>query len=151
MTALIQGWGSMRSYVSGFLIVGIVVVFAGCGEPPKGGPRVEVFPVSGEVFVGGEPAKGAFVNLHTAGAAVPSSGQVDESGKFEIATYGQADGAPVGTYKLTVTWPAPQGISGRLDGPDRLNGRYSDPAKSTFEVQVVDAPVSVPRLELTAK
>ncbi len=141
----------MRDYIGVCLAAVLVASLAGCGEPPKGGPRVEVFPVGGEVFVDGAPAIGATVNLHSEGAPAPSTAQVDESGKFAIATYGAADGAPVGTYKLTVIWPAPVGISGRLDGPDRLGDRYSDPKESEYVVEVVDGPVTIPKLELTAK
>jgi hypothetical protein len=139
----------MRHYIGVVLAVGLAALLAGCGQP-KGGDRVEVFPVTGEVFVDGNPAVGATVNLHKDNAPVPSTATVDATGKFVIATYGQADGAPKGTYKLTVIWPAPEGISGRLDGPDRLKERYADPTASEFVVEVVDAPVTVPKLELTA-
>lgn len=141
----------MREYLDVCWKVGVVALMVGCGEAPKGGPRVEVFPVSGEVFVDGAPAMGATVILHMENAAAPSTAQVDATGKFAIATYGAADGAPVGTYKLAVTWPAPVGISGRLDGPDRLKGRYADPTASEYVIEVVDGPVTIEKLELTTK
>lgn len=139
----------------------VVVTFAclGCGKEQKGGDRLEVFPVSGEVFVDGDPAQGAMVFMHPdtphqipeGARPVSSTAQVDENGKFEIATYGAADGAPAGKYKVTIIWEQAVGISGRPDGPDKLRGRYSNPQESKIEVEVAAGPVTIPRIELKSR
>lgn len=141
-----------------YLMCLAIAVVAGCGEPPKGGERLAVFPVSGEIFVDGEPAEGASVlltpvtphNLPASAAPIASTGAVDDSGKFVISTYESGDGAPNGKYKLTVTWQPSMGLS-KKERPDKLRGRYSDPGKSEIEVDVADGEVSIPRIELKSK
>ena len=140
-------------------VVLVTVACLGCGGEPKGGTRLDVFPVSGEIFFDGEPAKDAMVLLHPetphevpeGSRPISSTAQVDENGKFVVSTYSSEDGAPAGKYKVTVTWAQAVGMSGRLDGPDKLKGRYSDPAQSTIEFEVADSAVTVPRIELSAR
>ncbi len=146
------------------VILSIVVsLCVGCGEP-KGGPRLEVVPIQGEVFVDGEPAFEAFVHLHpkTAhvmpreGQVIASKGQVDETGKFMVSTYIQADGAPPADYDITITWNEATGImKNQWEGPDRLSGKYADVEKTEFHVTVPDRiegeALVIPRFDLTKK
>lgn len=141
----------------------VVLLFAGCGEP-KGGPRLKVVPIQGEVFVDGEPALEAFVHLHPKtdhimpreGQVIASKGQVDASGKFVISTYIQADGAPPADYDITITWNEATGIMrNQWEGPDRLKGRYADVEKTEFHLTVPDRiegeALVIPRFDLTKK
>lgn len=131
----------------------------GCGGDQKGGDRLAVFPVSGEVFAGGEAAVGAMIYLHPdsphqlpeGARPISSTGIVDESGKFVISTYASADGAPSGNYKATITWPKAVGITGRPDGDDRLRGKYGDPQKSEIVIEVAETPVTVPRIDVATR
>ena len=149
----------MRRCLSVLMLLGAVACWGCGGAPPKGGERLDVFPVSGEAFADGKPAKDAMVLLHPetphqlpeGARPISSSGQVDENGKFVISTYGNADGAPAGKYKVTISWPAAVGMSGRLDGEDRLGGRYSDPKSSQIEFEVAGSPVTIPRIDLSTQ
>ncbi|NQT12783.1 MAG: hypothetical protein HQ582_08540, partial [Planctomycetes bacterium] len=98
---------------------GSLALVAACSEGPKGGERLEVYPVEGEVFVDGQPAEGAMVVLQPVTPRVlpegtqpvGSTGQVDASGKFTISTYSSGDGAPAGKYGVSVTWIELVGLS----------------------------------------
>ncbi|HRX81712.1 MAG TPA: hypothetical protein P5307_21735 [Pirellulaceae bacterium] len=141
----------------------LALLCVGCGEP-KGGPRLDVVPIQGEVFVDGEPAHEAFVHLHPVtehvmpreGQVIASQGQVDEGGKYKISTYVQYDGAPPADYKITITWNEATGtMRNAWDGPDRLKGKYADVEKTEFRVTVPDQieedAVVIPRFDLTKK
>lgn len=136
------------------------VMLSSCGGGPKGGERIQIFPVHGEVFIDGKPGKDAFVFLHpkqpvdnpNPGRPIASLARVNEKGEFKISTYESGDGAPPGEYTISVTWNEATGImKDRFDGPDRLKGRYADPEKTGFKVEVPEnapAPIVIPRLNL---
>jgi hypothetical protein len=135
-------------------------MLSSCGEP-KGGPRLDVAPVEGEVFVDGKPALEGFVHLHPVtphemprpDQAIASKGQVDEEGKFKVSTYVNEDGAPPGEYKITITWNEATGVMlNSWEGPDRLKGKYANVETTQFSVTVPerpDGPVVIPRFDLT--
>jgi len=141
-------------------VVVALLMLSSCGEP-KGGPRLKVAPVEGEVFVDGKPLDEGFVHLHPvtphemprADQVVASMGQVDEEGKFKISTYINEDGAPPGEYKITITWKEATGLmKNQWGGPDRLKGKYADVETTQFRVTVPerpDGPVVIPRFDLT--
>lgn len=138
------------------------LVLTGCKEP-KGGPRLDVVPIEGEVTVDGEPPKDAFVHLHPVtphqmpreGQVIASKGHVDESGKFQVSTYIQHDGAPPGDYKITITWNEATGLmKNAWDGPDRLKGKYADLEKTEFQITVPadqEGAFVIPKFELSTK
>jgi len=115
---------------------------AGCSDG-----RVKTYPAAGQILVGGEPAGGAVVVF----CPVPDSGEIerlrpwgktDSTGSFQLATFVRGDGAPEGTYRVTVRWPKATRRQGRPPtaepddkpgGPiqgDLLKGRYARPDKS---------------------
>jgi hypothetical protein len=120
--------------------VGLVLAFAlmvGCGADPN---RPETFPVRGQLFVNGRPAEGARVVLHPKNGesfdqrGSRPQGTVGADGSFELTTYGEADGAPEGTYEVSIFWLAnPDAVN---PGPDRLGGRFSVPGESGITVEV---------------
>src|SRR4051794_13689578 len=96
------------------------------------------FPVSGQVLLNGQPAKGLRVTFFHSGdwgvrAIVPQAWTEDD-GRFELATYGVKDGAPAGDYRVTVEWPAYH--RGKNWGPDKLGGKYADADKSGLTAHV---------------
>lgn len=120
------------------------LILAGCGG--GGENRKACFPVSGELFVGGQPAAGAQVVLFPKQNAVAAEwekgfprGWVDATGGFRIGTYETDDGAPPGEYAAVVTWPN-ESNEEEADSAerDRLRGRYADPAKSSLAVVVAE-------------
>jgi hypothetical protein len=86
------------------------------GSPPTG--PIPVHPVGGQVTYQGKPVPGALVVFHAANPAATAStkpgedaptgpptpvGTTDADGKYKMHTYIGDDGAPVGSYKVTVT------------------------------------------------
>jgi len=108
---------------------------AGCGD---GKPTP--YPASGSVRVGGKEADGALVRLWPVGADGPDAvrplGYVQPDGTFQLTSYKENDGAPAGTYKVTVEWRPKRKSQIEPEGPDKLAGKYADPKASKVEVTV---------------
>jgi hypothetical protein len=118
-------------------VYGLCVVLCGCGSKPSG--QVDVYPVSGTLFVAGKPAINAVVTLIPEGTSsfrCQPHAIVDTNGSFRLSTYFTHDGAPAGKYVVTVVWPGPP-INEDEDGPDQLRGRYSDPKRPAARVQII--------------
>ncbi len=122
----------------------------------------KLYPVHGQVFYDGQPATGALVVLHPiddeSPAAIRPSGHVDDAGNLKLTSYIAAsrvahDGAPAGEYIVTIAWlPADvkEYLSKRpnTELPDKLQGRYSQPQRSTLRATVLPQPTDLPRIEL---
>ena len=121
------------------LALGVCLMVSGCGS--KHGDRPVVHPVSGKLLVGGQPADKAEVALFPVGREQPlmrPHATVQSDGSFHLTTFATRDGAPVGDFALTVTWPGPR-IKGQGEdepGPDRLQHRYADPKKPAASVRI---------------
>jgi hypothetical protein len=112
----------------------------GCGASSGDRP---VFPVRGTVTYQGRPAAGVLVRFHARDAGEPHplvpQGVTGEDGLFSLTTYRDGDGAYAGEYVVTFLWQGrrvDESGEPRYIGPDKLQGRYSDPAKSRFTVRV---------------
>jgi hypothetical protein len=123
-----------------------IVAFCSCG---CGDGHVQTFPVSGQVLVKGKPAEGAFVVFHPKGGsdkdkAVPRPyATTNADGQFQMTTYEEEDGAPAGSYRVSIVWrPVPKSRL-EAEGPDRLHGKYSNPASSGLDVEVSKDPSTV--------
>jgi hypothetical protein len=126
-----------KSTVRALALVGLVL--SGCHGAPKDRPAT--FPVKGQVLFDGKPAAGARVRLHatTGGAALAKlcpHAEVAGDGSFVLTTFRTGDGAPAGSYALTLAWPAPP-PPGREEGADRFKGRYADPRKPLRQVEIL--------------
>jgi len=130
------------------------VQVAGCGT--KGPPRKQTFPVSGKVTVdGAAPPSTVQVECHNVAGMdekMPTFSRTETKtdGTFEVATYEQKDGVPPGDYVLVFT-SREFNVMSRDYGPDKFNGRYSDPKKSDFKFTVKDKPVDLGEIKLTTK
>jgi hypothetical protein len=83
----------------------ILAAVAGC-TPSN---RQKVYPVSGAIFLNGEPAVGARVFFSPAEdpanpRALRPFAIVENDGSFRLTTYTKYDGAPAGDYVVIVTW-----------------------------------------------
>jgi hypothetical protein len=115
--------------------------------------RKPVFPVRGQVFFQGKPAKELFVYFRPADKNDPDPiiafGQVDDKGRFTLSTYVANDGAPAGDYVVTFEWPLQGGPTKEdFQGPDRLGGRYKDPNTSKNHFRVEKKENEVPPFHL---
>jgi hypothetical protein len=134
-------------------IVLIVVCCIGCGRSRS--EPLPVYPVKGEVFVGGKPAEGAVIAFYptkrTEWSSTTSRGVVDQRGGFSLTTYEANDGAPEGEYVVTVYWPErpldPSGEGNDLPA-DQLGGRFAKLAHSNLRVRLGQQPVTLARVDL---
>jgi hypothetical protein len=118
------------------LVVGLLFAAAGCGGAPPDAPKLPLYPVLGTVSLDGKPISGAQVVLHAVDSSklgdFTPTGVTDENGTFEISSYQPRDGAPEGSWSVTVSWPEilPGGGSDPEYGRERLPLKYQDPDKS---------------------
>jgi hypothetical protein len=109
---------------------------SGCGSTDD---EVPMFQVRGEVFLNGAPAAGAWVHFHPEKGeeCSPAYAQVKADGSFELSTFGTNDGAEAGKYVVTLIWRDEERDEGEtIYGPDRFDGQYATPTKSTLHVTV---------------
>jgi hypothetical protein len=107
--------------------------------------RISVYPTEGKALYRNKPAAGAHLVFHptdTAGPKVPRpTAQVAADGSFQLSTYFSHDGAPAGSYRITVVWPSAERVVDMENtGPDILRGRYQDPKTTSLGVEVHQGP-----------
>jgi hypothetical protein len=75
-------------------------------------------------------------------------GQVGPDGRFRLTTYVHEDGAPPGSYAVTVFWAVPAKGG---DSFDRIlvPQRYLNPATSGLRAEVPEGPIELPPFLLT--
>jgi len=111
----------------------------GCGDG-----RPTRVPVSGQVLIDGAPLQSGAVRFHPEGGR-PSTGEIDEEGRFSLFTFEPGDGCTLGTHRVAV-------IS--VDDLDATTRRwntpkeYSTPSKSGL-TQTVEGPTNSVLIELT--
>ena len=133
----------------------VCLLLSACAE--QGAVRKETFPVTGQVYVDGQPAAELVVTCHDVKGLdkenpTLSSAITGQDGKFQIATYEAADGVPEGDYVLTFEWKERNLMKGGFSGPDKLNGRYTDPQKSETRFTVEQGkPTDLGQIELSTK
>jgi hypothetical protein len=146
------------------LWVPALLLTAGCG-PTRPTGDVPVHPVKGQVLVDGKPLAGAQVTFHPADESKPGqdvarpTGQTDEEGRFRLMTYTRDDGAPAGSYLVSISGlarPQSEGSNvlesaGPLTKTDVLRGRYLDPRKSDLKAEVRVGDNTLPAFELKAR
>jgi len=128
----------------------VVMMLAGCGRrqgPDQ--PRQPTVQVRGRLLVQEVPASGALITMtpvNTSGWVGPfPSAFTEPDGSFVAQTYGVTDGAPPGSYVLTVIWPEETEDD---EPPDRLHGRYEDVGTSKLKVEVQSDPTELGTIRL---
>ena len=123
----------------------LLVSVMGCSR--HNDDQLPVFAVSGTAMYNGQPMTGASIVLvpsqHDPKLRMPPFGVVGSDGAFEITSYAKGDGAPLGEYKITFTWP-----DGTDDPSDLLQGRLSDPKKPSGVAIVSEGDNILPQIEL---
>jgi hypothetical protein len=130
--ALRQTFAPVRQLLLAF----VLLILPACEA--KRYERIPLYPVRGKVLFDGKPAAGAEVRFNPLRPAEKKEfypvAKVEADGSFTLTTFENKDGAPPGEYLVTIRW---EDISSKQDPPpDRLKGRYTDPKKSPWRVQV---------------
>ncbi|WP_153557427.1 hypothetical protein [Roseimaritima sediminicola] len=126
-----------------------VCLLTGCSDDW----RAETYPATGRVTVNGQAASGAVVTLHPVGEKVDERNSrpyaiVGEDGSFTLETYESGDGAPVGEYDLTITWPVDTSKM-ELAMLDRLDGKFARPEQSQWKVNITEGENEIPSIEIS--
>ena len=146
-----------RTVYLGMIAVLALTVASSCGQKTirlKG--ELPVARVEGKLLMNGEPMPDAEVFFHPVEAYPEGAAKVrphattDEDGSFQVTTYRLGDGAPVGDYRVTVSWKgALTSIPGDDDTrPERVPARYRDPRWSNLKAQVQKGNNSLPAWDL---
>jgi len=118
------------------LVLGVLVLsLPGCGS------SVKVSPVRGKVTADGAPVTSGQVSYIPTSADQKggmSAGQITSSGEYTIYTAGK-EGAPLGTYKVTVTASMVPG-GGKSMPTTPYSNKYSTAATTPLTIEVVANP-----------
>lgn len=115
------------------------------------------FAVRGQVVRDGKPLAEAMIVFHPLGDHSPGTpkplAQCDEQGRFTLSTFHTNDGAPAGSYAITVELRAPRQVGEEItrDGPNGLPARFASPQITPLRYQVVEGDNEVPPLAITAQ
>lgn len=124
-----------------------VLPMTGCG-----GKTATVAPVNGKVLLDGHPlTTGQVLTIPVAGRG--SKGDIQPDGSFELSTYGDGDGALIGTHQVAVavrepsTSSSPEAPLGKLLVPEK----YTNALDSGLTIEVKADGENAPVLELQSK
>ena len=128
-------------------------LLVGCDSGPPAGKH-PVYPVEGQVLFNGKPVANAVVSFHPVdeskfGDSIPRpTGQTDENGRFQLMTYYSGDGAPEGSYLVSIAGRGrPLAEAGNLldsaksaGKADVLQGRFVNPKTSGLKATIKAGP-----------
>lgn len=144
-----------------FLAAALFVFVPACDSEPPLAP-IPVHPVKGQVLFGGKPLAGALVTFHPVdeskmgATVVRPTGQTDDEGRYQLMSFTSGDGAPVGSYLVSINGVArPRSEGSVLPDPksaiaktDVLKGRYLDAKKSGLKAEVKEGENVIPPFQL---
>lgn len=129
-------------------IATLLGLLAGCNSSNG----VTLFPVEGELRLNGQPLAGAHVVFHplqSTAKVPPARAQTDASGKFKLTTFQTEDGAPAGTYSVTVEYfPLWQQHDEFLAYRNVLPPKYASPATTDLKIEVAQGTNKLNALEI---
>jgi hypothetical protein len=134
-----------RNAFAASLWTGLAIFAVGCGSSSGDAPKT--VPVKGTVTVEGKPmGKLGVVFMPEKGKGKIATGETDGEGHFSLMTNVPGDGAPVGTYSVSITPveennPPMPGMEGyKKPGPPPFARKYTDLAKSGLKATVDSDP-----------
>jgi hypothetical protein len=132
----------------GWVLLAALAV-AGCSESGVSSQeKLQPVPVSGRVAYRGKPLGNVSVSFQSIDGKVCAMGTTDATGAFRLTTYAPDDGAPAGSYKVTVAASgtarevepgviAPMPEETTTGSP--IPARYADPTKSDLTADVKES------------
>ncbi len=127
-----------------------VICLAGCR-----GHELNTAPVRGTVTLDGKPlARGTVIFTPTQGRS--ANGRIQSDGSFNLSTYGDGDGAIVGSHKIAVYEAPVEREPGKFDVdrpqlPAKIPELYRDPDRSGLSFDVQADEENVASLELQSR
>jgi hypothetical protein len=109
-----------------------------------------VYPVTGQVLLGGKPLARASLAFHPADQSMPTPlGSVEADGTFQLTTYEDGDGAPAGDYAITIEWRRLATLDDEKPPPNTLPARYADPKTSGLTAKISAGENVLPAFQLS--
>jgi hypothetical protein len=126
------------------------LLIAGCAKQGT----APVYPVHGQVLLNGKPLADAIVSFHAQNGndkeAFPTA-HTDGDGRFSHTTYSNGDGAPEGSYAISLVCFRPRGArngGGRTENV--VPQRYANPTSSGLNATVVPGDNELQPLKVKA-
>lgn len=125
----------------------IATACLGCDD----GWQAETYPAAGSLFINGQPAENALVQLDAAEKEVDVRDSrpwalVQPDGSFTLSTYARGDGAPAGEYRVIITWPPNPHV---MSHADRLGRQFDTPEESRWRVTIHEGENKLDPIRLT--
>lgn len=144
---------SRNSFGRVTILSGLVLslAFSGCGRAKQ--PWETAVPVKGKVLHKGKPVANAEISLFPEDESLPDSvrprAKSDQNGEFVVWTYETGDGAPAGSYKVTVVHHEIAVSKDTLvTKPNDLPRKYATRDSTDLQVTIGKQPTELPPLEL---
>ncbi len=151
------GPGRRRAH-SALLVIGLscAVLASSCGKSkiPEIQGKLPVFPARGTLLLDGKPLVNANLVFHpTTPFAKDASkflprGRTNEEGAFSLTTYSDNDGAPAGTYRVTVSY---RGVHQNLrtnEEPELLPPTFRNPRATSLKAEIHEGDNDLAALEI---
>ncbi|HTU20495.1 MAG TPA: hypothetical protein VMG10_20695 [Gemmataceae bacterium] len=140
---------SPRRLLSTVVALSLAMLCSACSSGRK-----PVHSVCGQILVDGQPAAQAQVVLHPAEGDKDDPhpvGQTDDQGYFKLTSYRNGDGAPEGSYLVTVTWFRVFDNGQEVVRYNALPLRYGAPQSSPLRVTVANGNNELAPLQLYSR
>jgi hypothetical protein len=144
-----QNQSEKMHMVRAALTVFALVLLTGCST----NGHTPVYPVRGQVLLNGKPLAEAIVTFHREGAGASEplpSAHTDAEGRFKLTSYANGDGAPEGTYSISlVCFRAPPLRKGaESDATNIVPSRYANAGTSKLSATIVRGENDLPPLQV---
>jgi hypothetical protein len=154
--------GSFRQGPSGIrcttIAIGVccLILASSCGRPkvPEIQGKLPVFPVKGSLLIDGKPVGQAQL-VFFPGTPFPKDAsqflpraRTNDDGTFTVMTYADADGAPAGNYRVTVTWRGAGDEQRTDDDPNLIPPMYHNPRITQLRAKVEEGENTLPPFEI---
>ena len=132
------------SALQGMLI--LVLLTTGCSGPDSW--KVRTHKTSGNITINGAHPVNAMIILKSIGDPIDTRhsqpwGEVGQDGTYQLTTYQTNDGAPAGTYAITLFWPSSPGSD-----IDRLKEQFDSIENAVAQVEIKSGNNTIPDIKL---
>ena len=151
-------WGLFiqgRSMKRAELLLGLLsaLIMSGCGSSKGKDPWDTVYPAKGIVTYKGKPVADAEIALFPQGTSIPDTirprAKTSEDGTFVVWTNQPGDGAPAGSYKITVVhYPFGEKNGVAFVKPNDLPAKYSRLQSTDLVAEIGQKETEIPPIEL---
>ncbi len=145
-------------HCAGFAAALFALASASCADKKSEiSGKLPVFPVAGQLTMDGQPMPDAQIfffpveSVPKGASKIRPHATTDEEGNFRVATYGVEDGAPVGEYRVTVSWKGENSTTtggDTDDRPEKVPARYRNPQTTRLKATVTEGQNTLPAWDL---